>query len=183
MSEKKPDAAATDKKAEAPADGGKKKLPIKVIGIVAGLMIAEGAAVYVLLGTGKPQESHADAHVEHLVEDDSEKTQELELVSDRFQNMTSGQAWVWDLSVFLQVKNKNSDQVAAVLEQRQAELREGLAQIVGRARHTQLTEPERQTLIRQIAAYLDKIEGLSADGKPLIERVIIAKCRGFAADY
>ncbi len=188
----------SDKKAEAgsgagatPAKGAgdekdakpsKKKLPIKVIGIVAVLMIVEAGAVFVLLGSGKPQAGHAETDAAHLVDDESEKTQELELVTDKFQNLTSGEPWVWDLSIFLQIKNKHADQVGGVLEQRQAEIKEGLGQIVGRARHSQLIEPERQTLTRQVGAFLAKIDGTTVDGKPLVERVIISKCRGFKAD-
>jgi flagellar basal body-associated protein FliL len=182
MSEKKsenaPAAAKKDGAAEAPA---RKKLPIKVLGIVGVLMIAEGAGVFMVLGAGKPKASGA-AEPAKLVDDSSEKTQEIELVTDKFQNMTSGHPWVWDLSIFLQVKNKSAERVGGVLEQRQAEIKEGLGQIVGRARHSQLAEPEKQTLTRQVGAFLEKMDGLSADGKPLIERVIISKCRGFQAD-
>lgn len=185
MSEKKPDAAAgpakggeESKEAEAP----KKKLPIKTIGVVAVLMIAEAAAVIFVFGAGAPKASHAETEPAHLVDDDSEKTQEIELATEKYQNMTSGHPWVWDLSIFIQVKNKNADQVNAVLEQRQAEIKEGLGQIVGRARHSQLAEPERQTLTRQVGAFLEKIDGMTLDGKTLVERVIISKCRGFQAD-
>lgn len=184
MSEKKSDAAAPAK-AEEGADAAKpakKKLPIKTIAIVAVLMAVEGAAVFVVLGSGTPASGHAATDPAHLVDDDSDKTQEIELVSDKFQNLTSGHPWVWDVSIFLQVKNKNAETVQGVLDQRQAEIKEGLGQIIGRARHSQLTEPERQTLTRQVGAYLEKLEGITADGKPLLERVIIAKCRGFQAD-
>lgn len=185
MSDKKPESAA-EKKPEA-AEGAeaapaKKKLPIKTVGIVAVLMVVEAVGVMVVVGSGKPAAGHAATEEAHLVDDDSEKTQELELVTDKFQNMTSGQPWVWDVSIFLQVKNKNAEAVQGVLDQRQAELKEGLGQIIGRARHSQLTEPERQTLTRQVGAYLEKLEGMTQDGKTLIERVIIAKCRGFSAD-
>jgi len=92
--------------------------------------------------------------------------------------------WVWDLSVFMQVKNKNAESVKAVLEQRKAEIGEGMGQIVSRAQHSQLKEPERQTLIRQIRGFLESIRGMTdAEGKPLVERVMIPKCRGFPSDF
>lgn len=183
MSDKKPD--ANEKKPEAAeaaeSKTSKKKPPIKTIGIIAVLMIVEAVVVMFVVGSGKPASGHAATEPAHLVDDDSDKTQELELVSDRFQNMTSGNPWVWDISIYLQVKNKHAEAVQGVLDQRQAEIKEGLGQIIGRARHSQLTEPERQTLTRQVGAFLEKLEGITRDGKPLIERVIIAKCRGFQA--
>lgn len=184
MSDKKPDA-----KAEAPkeqkageAEAPKKKLPIKAIGIVAVLMIAEAGAVFFVLGSGKPKEAAAEVDPAHLVDDESEKTQEVELVADRFQNLTTGRAWVWDVQIVAQVKNKNADHVSEIFEQRAAELKEGLSQIMGRARHTQLIEPEKQSLIRQISAFLDKVDGMTHDGHSMIERVFIPKCRGFPSD-
>lgn len=189
MADKKSDAANEKPKDEAGGDGsataasGKKKLPIKTIGIVAALMVAEAVAVFVLLGSGAPKSSHGEVVATELHDDESEKTTEIELVTDKFQNMTTGQAWVWQVSIFLQVKNKNSDRVQAVLEQRRAEIREGLLQIIGKARHTQLTEPEKPTLTRQIGSFLDRLDGMTTDGKSAIERVMFADCRGFPTNY
>jgi flagellar basal body-associated protein FliL len=182
MADKKAEAAPAPEKGKEEA-APKKKLPIKVIGIVAALMIAEGAAVVVLLGSGSPKASHGETTAAELHDDESEKTSEIELVSDKFQNMTTGQAWVWQVSIFLQVRNKNSERVQAVLEQRNAEIREGLSQIIGRARHTQLSEPEKPTLSRQIASFLEKLDGITVDGKSVVERVIFADCRGFPTSY
>lgn len=182
MADKKAEAAPAAEKAkdEAPP---KKKLPIKTIGIVAGLMVAEAGAVFTIFGAGGPKASHGETPEAVLHDDESEKTSEIELVNDKFQNMTTGQAWVWQISIYLQVKNKNAERVEAVLEQRRAEIREGISQIVGRARHTQLTEPEKQTLTRQVASYLEKLDGMTDDNKSIIERVIFADCRGFPTAY
>ena len=182
MSEKKADTAPPPEKGKAEAPP-KKKLPIKIIGIIAVLMIAEGAGVFVLMGAKSPKAGHGETTAAELKDDESEKTTELELISDKFQNMTTGQAWVWQISIFLQVKNKNSERMSAVLERRRAEIREGLSQIIGKARHTQLTEPEKQTLTRQIGSFLEKLEGVTTDGKSVIERVIFADCRGFPTAY
>lgn len=186
MADKKADAAPAKGKDEAGAEAAappKKKLPIKTIGIVAGLMIVEAVAVFALLGAGSPKASHGETAAAEMHDDESEKTTELELVTDKFQNMTTGQAWVWQVSIFLQIKNKNSERVEAVLEQRRAEIREGLSQIIGKARHTQLTEPEKQTLTRQIGSFLERLDGMTVDGKTVIERVIFADCRGFPTNY
>jgi flagellar basal body-associated protein FliL len=177
----KPKAPETSPEAEAPA---KKGLPVKTLAIVAVLMIVEAAVVVFALGLLGPQASHAQTEQKNVAHDDSEDTMEIEVVSDKFQNLSTGRVWVWDLSVYLQVKNKNAETVKGVMEQRSAEIKEGISQIISRAQHTQLKEPERQTLIRQIGAFLEKLRGMTdSDGKPLVERVMIPKCRGFPSDF
>lgn len=184
MADKKADAAPAPEKGKEEASApAKKKLPVKTIGIVAGIMVLEGVAVFMLLGSGAPKASHGETPAAELHDDESDKTTEIELVTDKFQNMTTGQAWVWQISIFLQVKNKNSERVEEVLEQRRAEIREGLLQIIGKARHTQLVEPEKQTLTRQIASFLEHLDGMTVDEKSVIERVIFADCRGFPTQY
>lgn len=167
-----------------PAPPPARKLPIKTLAVVAVLMAVEAGAVVFAMGLFGPRSSHAETGSHELVEDDSEETVEIEVASEKYQNLSTGRVWVWDLSVFIQVKNKNAETVQAVLEQRKAEIGEGLGQIVSRAQHTQLKEPERQTLIRQIGAFLERIRGMTdADGKPLVERIMIPKCRGFPSDF
>jgi len=118
-----------------------------------------------------------------LVEDTSHDIKEIQIISDKFQNLTTGKVWVWDIDVFVQVKEKNAQRVEKVLEQRAAEIKEGLNQIVSRAQHAQLKEPERQSLNRQFTSYLDKVVGQDPDGKSLLDRLLIPKCRGFPADF
>jgi flagellar basal body-associated protein FliL len=180
--DKKPDAAPA-----APAEGaaekpGKKGLPIKTIAIVAIIMVVEAALVIFAFGLmGGPKESKAEPAELH--DDESNLTTEIEIVAERFQNLTTGRVWVWDIEVYVQTKQKNQERVERVLEQRGAELKEGLGRIVSSAQHTQLKEPDRQSINRQFAAFLEKILGNDSDGKPLIERVLIPKCRGFPADF
>jgi flagellar basal body-associated protein FliL len=183
MSDKKKESAP----AEAPkeeAKPAKKGLPIKTIGIIGAIMAIEaGALFFVLGGLGGPKKSEAAVDPKHVEVDESQEVQEIEIVSEKFQNMTTGKVWVWDISLFVQVRQKNAERVEKVLEQRGAELKEGLSQIVSRAQHAQLKEPERQSLNRQFSAFLEKVVGMDADNKPLIDRVLIPKCRGFPADF
>jgi flagellar basal body-associated protein FliL len=158
-------------------------LPIKTIAIVAVVMALEAGALVFLLGLGSPKASKAeDGH--ELVHDDSNELEEVEIIADEtFQNMQTGQVWVWGISIYAQVKKKNVEFVDNVLGQRQAEVREGISQIVGRAQHTQLKEPDRQTLNRQVSALLEKVIKPDEDGKARIERLIISKCTGYPADF
>jgi hypothetical protein len=118
-----------------------------------------------VLGVMGPSKGEA-AEAEHtLVSDEGEQTLEVLIAEEKFQNLQTGRVWIWDTSVFVQVKAKNTEHVEQTLERRNAEIKEGLSQIISRAQHAQLKEPDRQTLNRQI------------------ERVLIPKCRGFPADF
>ena len=182
MSEKKPDAAPPAEAAPAPEK--KKGLPIKTIAVVAVLMLVEAGAVIFVFGMmGGPKQSKADIDPKQLQHDESNEIQEIQVIDDRFQNHSSGKVWVWDINLVVQVKNKNADRIQKVLEQRKAEVQEGISQIISRAQHAQLKEPERQSISRQLSAFLEKVLGNDADGKSVVERLIIPKCRGYPADF
>lgn len=179
-------------KAEKGADSAeaapaRKGLPLKTLIVVAALMLVEGVGLFFVLGSlGGPKASSAATDSKHLAHDESEETEEVRLLEkedERFQNLASGQVWVWNVSIYLQVKTKNTERVERVLEGRKAEIKEGLSQIIGRSQIAQLKEPERQTLNRQVAVLLDKIMGQDSEGKPLIERILIPTCSGYPANF
>lgn len=167
---------------EAQSTPAKKKPPIKMIGVVAGLMLLEAVGVVLFLGMagGGPQAAEANLE-EHAT--DHESLVELALVADKFQNMQVGRVWIWDVEIFLKIKEKNTTFVEAELADRAAEITEGVSQIMRRAQHNQLKEPGLETLNRQLAAYVDKTLGQDPDGMSYVERVLIPKCRGFPADF
>jgi flagellar basal body-associated protein FliL len=182
MADKKEKPAEQASKEGAEAAPAKKGLPIKTIAVIAVVMAVEAAAIVLVMGMLSPKASEA-APPKELIHDDTQEIREIQIISDKFQNMNTGKVWVWDIDVYVQVKEKNAERVEKVLEQRSAEIKEGLSQIVSRAQHAHLKEPERQSLNRQFAAYLERVLGTDADGKPLIDRLLIPKCRGFPADF
>lgn len=159
-----------------------KKPPLKLIGIVAGVMIAEAAGVFFVVSSlgHKPETANAKGlNSDHA---DLEKPVELALVDDKFQNMSSGKAWMWDVSMFLQVKKKNEQSVKEDLKSRDAEIKEGIAMIFRKATLNQLKEPGLETLNRQILAFVNRIIQADPDGAARVDRILIPKCRGFAID-
>ena len=186
-----------DAPAPAAEEGAKKKPPIKLLGIVAALMLVEGAGVYVVVSMSSKKPQAAEAHgVEGghggapaegghgggvaVLDDDAEI--ELKLMEDKLQNMQTGRVWLWDVGVYIKVKKKNEAIVAEQLKRREAEIKEEVARIFSRAQHSQLKEPGKETLSRQLTALSHKIFGADADGNPRVERVLIPRCRGFATD-
>lgn len=164
----------------APKKGG---LPIKMLGIVGAIMVVQGIGVFMLAkSTGPQAASAAEAHLPHADQADREETIELSIVEDRFQNMQTGRAWIWDVEIVLKVRSKNEEAVSKVLEGRAAEITEGISMIFRRAQHIHLREAGLETLNRQLLAFLDGVFGKDADNKSRIERVVIPKCKGFPAE-
>lgn len=159
-----------------------KKSPMLTIAIVAVVMVLEAAAVvgFVMLSGGGASNAGAAIQGEELAA--QEKTLEIPLVEDRFQNMASGRVWTWNIQVVLQVKKKNEEKVATELERRKAEITEGVGLLIRQAAHSHLTEPGLETFHRQIAAYVEQVFGVTPEGDPLVERVIIPKCQGNPPD-
>jgi len=135
----------------------KKKGGMKVIIMVIGAMVVEGVVLIVALKMGGPAETQASEQLHDLEPDGSQVPQELLVVEDKFQNLQTGRVWVWDSSIFVQVKTKDAATVEEILKRRSASIKEGISQIFSRAQHAQLTEPERQTLNRQILSFLSKL--------------------------
>ena len=161
----------------------KKKPPVKLIGVVAALMVAEAAGVYLFVGMTGGHAKSAEAKVEGAAEVAAQEAEEIELVDDKFQNMQTGHVWVWDVAIALKAKHKNVEAISKQLERRSAEINEGIAQIIRRAQHSQLLEPELTTINRQIAAYLDTIiKPDDSTGASRVERVLIPKCKGLQID-
>ena len=69
-----------------------------------------------------------------------------------------------------------------MLENKAAEIKEGVAMIFRRAQHSQLKEPGLETINRQISAYVNQAIGKDAEGHERVVRVVIPKCRGFPGD-
>lgn len=156
----------------------KKKLPMRMIAIVGSLMVAEAVGVFMLIGlSGRAQTASAEIHGADQSED--LHFVEITLMEDKFQNLQSGRVWIWDMQIVLKVRKRNQAHIEAELEKRSAEIREGVAQIIRRAQHSHLREPDLITVNRQLSAYLDKAFGSDPDGRSRVDRVLIPRCKGF----
>ncbi|MHC4976357.1 MAG: hypothetical protein ACYTF7_07095 [Planctomycetota bacterium] len=164
-------------------DAPKKKLPIKTIIVVLGLLIAEGAVVVALMSMlGKPGAVQAGQSAE-LVVDDSNALNEVLIVEDRFPNHQTGRVWLWETEIQVQVKTKHLAYVEQALEERRAEIKTGISTIFRNAHQRHLTEPNLETLSRQVTSYLNEIFGHDSESEPRITRVLLPKCVGFPADF
>eukprot|EP01025_Chloroclados_australasicus_P011170 TRINITY_DN14833_c0_g1_i3.p4 TRINITY_DN14833_c0_g1~~TRINITY_DN14833_c0_g1_i3.p4 ORF type:complete len:177 (-),score=36.21 TRINITY_DN14833_c0_g1_i3:160-690(-) len=162
--------------AEAPE--GKKGPSIKLLAVIAAIMAVEGVGVFLFITmmSGGPKDAAAEIVSE---DEDPEALVEVLLTDEQYQNMTSNQVWIWEAQIFLKVRRKNQDYVQKQLEQRTAEIQEGITQIFRRAKLTELREPDFRTGSRQLTALINDVFGNDADGLPRVERLVIAKLRGF----
>jgi flagellar basal body-associated protein FliL len=167
MADEKNDAETTE-------ESTKKGNPLILVGVVGVLMLLEAVGVYAVVTMMGPKNSEAALDINAEVEE-SERVVEVLLVEDRFINMQTGRVWQWAASIHLKLRNKNLERVQAEMERRQAEISEGIAEIISSAQDRHLREPNKETVRRQITAFVNDIFGEDAEGEPLIEQIVISR--------
>ncbi|MEO1718219.1 MAG: hypothetical protein AAFR76_14045 [Planctomycetota bacterium] len=165
------------------AEASKKGMPKKVLIIVAGVMALEVALVGAFLMFSGGGASEAVADIELDPENDPDALVEIPIITDRFQNMHTGRVWQWQCEIVIQVKRRDEESVTRALERRTAEVTAGIAELIRKATHTQLREPELQSLKRKLSVYLTEVFGEDADGESRVRTVLIPMLRGSPADF
>lgn len=163
---------------------GKKKLPMKMIIIIAIVMVVEGAifgAGFILFGE-KPPSVAAQG-----LKEDQDAAQfdlvELLLVGDKFQNTRQGvQAYLYDATIYVVVQQRHQSHIETEIESNMARISQEIAEVFARAEPAQLNEPNRLTLKRQIKERCEKRFGEDADGEPYVRDVVISNWKRFSAD-
>jgi len=167
--------------AQAPA---KKKLPMKMIIILAVVMVAEGVifgAGYFIFGDKPPT-----VQAEGLDKDD--KAAEFELVEvlligDKFQNTRQGaQAYLYDATIYVVVQQRHRGYIETEIEDQMARISQEVTEVFARAEPAQLNEPDRLTLKRQILDKCKERFGEDADGEPYVRDVVISNWKRFSTD-
>lgn len=160
-----------------------KKSPVKLIGLVSGAMVIEAIAIVALIFMFSGGPSSTSAHgLEGLEHAGDEEDVELLLVNDIFQNMQTGKVWVWKTEIHMKVRPRNLTAVESELERRAAEIKERANQVIRRANHAHLKEPDLRTLNRQFTVLANELFGKDESGQYRVERVIISRCEGFPTD-
>ena len=166
---------------ESPA---KRKLPIKMIIVIAIVMVVEGAVILggvMIFGEDKPAVAAEGLKVD-------EKAAEFELVEvlligDKFQNTRQGaQAYLYDATIYVLVRSKDQGQIEDQIKANNSRISEEITEIFSRAEPAQLNEPDRLTLKRQILERCEKRFGDDAEGEPMVKDVVIANWKRFSSD-
>ncbi len=190
----------------------KKGPPIKTIAAVLVMLVVEGVVIVgALTMFGKPSEVKG-VGLEHEENHEGEHLVEIPVLIEKFTNSASGRVWIWDTEIVMVVKEKYAGPdpaaagekkddghgggdakgadahgappgVRAELLAKRAQVRTGIGAIWSSAQHGYFTEPARETLSRQVLAYLREVFGKDPEGHERIESVLIPKCLGFPSDY
>lgn len=140
----------------------KKKLPIKVIIIVVGVMIMEIATVYIVKMTNKPDEVEGEtspidqtAVVPAVVESEVVVVEEMAV-----DNWTTGKTkYIVNFSAVLKVEDGVKEAVTAKVAQHKNEIMAVFRKIVGKAEPAMLKDPRTEVVSQQMRAELELIIG------------------------
>jgi flagellar basal body-associated protein FliL len=175
----KPQAAPPAPKSE-PEAAPKKKGTLMVGGILAGVMLVEGAGLYVgmkMFGAGPQTAGSHEGLVENTQRQPAEPL-EVPVAKIKVPNRMSGRTFMYDIEIAVRIKvpdGKNPEEfrkeVAKRLEERDNAIRDRLNCLIRSTEPQHLEEAGLVVMRRQIKSELDKVLG---DDK-VIESVLIPK--------
>jgi len=167
---------AAKPEAAAPAGAAGKKSSLKVLLMVAVVLVLEGGTVGVtIMLSGSPAKVEGHGPTPDLAAEENKLVEDL-VVKDRFANQRTGRTYLYDTEIFITVRAKDNPKVKEKVESMQAQLSTEIATIFRRAEPAHLLEPTLATLTRQVKAALDERLGKDAEGKPVVQEVLIRKC-------
>jgi hypothetical protein len=199
--EKKPDAAAAKKEtAAAPAvsaDHGKGGgLMTKTPVLIGGAMLLEAIVLivgYKVVAGGPKNANAADLVTVEATTHKSDGTggdlgdvagassTEIQLLDARFPNKQSGHTFLYDIEIYVSVKQEVSDKVKKAIGDHDALIKDRVRTIIAQLDPDKLgggSEPGLETLRRQVKYQLEEIVGEGS-----IDDVLVPRCIPFRADY
>ena len=161
---------------------GEKGLPVKTLAIMVVALVIEGAAISaVFMFSGKPAAVKADKIATSEAAEGDKPVEKL-VIADKFENNRSGKTFLYDTEIYIVVQKKNEEKVDVQLDAMSAQIAADIATIFRRAEPAQLLEPTLATLTRQIKAVLDDRIGHDAEGKSMVDEVLMKKYTQFRVD-
>ncbi len=112
---------------------------------------------------------------------DKKKMVELAVVEFKAPNKRNGRTYLFDVSIFANVKSDQADKVKESLKDREALVADRVRTIIAQSDPEKLSgaeEPGLETLRRQVKYQLDEIVGEGA-----IDEILVKRCIGFRSDY
>ena len=166
-----------------PEQAPKKKLPIKTLAIIAGVLLLEMATAFgVYMMAGGANGSDAAVPPGFVLPDHSNDLVEELVIEDRFANSKQGPVFMYDTQIYIKVKLKFQPKVQELLKSMNASITADVATIFRRAEPSYMHEDALQTLTRQIKEVLDQ-RLLDDEKKSMVEAVMITRCHEYRADF
>lgn len=160
-------------------------LSIKLIIVVAGVFILEAAVLGgAWMMTSKPQVEAGTGTFQEDPVAKGNRIVELEVLKERFPNTKQGVAYLYETQITVQVKVRNKELVAKVLEENQARIKMQVGTIIRQSPPRHFDEPRLATLSRQFTQILRDIVGDDPQtNESLVEGVLIPTLTGYRSNF
>ena len=166
MAKEKEEAPKKPAAEEAGGDKPKKgRGKLIMIGVIAGVMIAEAAVVFVVVKSfTKPSSAEAEALATEGLKEGEGATKapaqvDLEVVKFRAQNEKSQRLLMYELSVSAVVSGESETEIKEILERRKDTIRDRFTRVVRSADPSRFMEPDLATLREQFKTELSQVIG------------------------
>ncbi|MBN1489097.1 MAG: hypothetical protein JXA69_04200 [Phycisphaerae bacterium] len=173
---------AAERGADVGAPSGGKRGKLALFGAVGGIMLLEGAAIFVATRFLGGSAGDAQAQVPGLADAQDAPPEVLDaemLVAEfRAMNDRSGQNVIYDMKIFGRVPGEMAEQATQVFESKKASVEDRLARVVRAADPAFFKEPGLETLRRQFKHELADVLG----NENLVDEVLITKLMWYNAD-
>jgi len=164
---------------------GGKKLPLKQILVVGGLLALEAAlilGVVTFLGSDPEVARAIGPDLDPaLVEQD--KIVEIQVLDAKLPNARAGISFIYPTEVYVQVKNRHSAVISDTIDQFYNEIKAEITAIWRNSEPQHFQEPKLETLNRKVHALIgDRFGEDSETGKPIVSKIVIVMGTGFRVD-
>lgn len=170
--------------AEAEAQSERKKLPLRLIMLIGGILVAEAAVIIgAMMLFGGPAEVEATEMTVTLDTPEDEKIVEVLVLDGKLPNNKSGVTYIYGTEIYVQVKKRYAEQVAGELEQFRNEIKADITAIWRTSDPQHFQEPKLQSLTRKVQALLaDRFGVDQQSSEPIISKCVIVMGTGFRID-
>jgi hypothetical protein len=174
---------ADEKKTPEAAEDKKRSLkgPIMVLGI---LIVEAGLIVGGMMMLMKPPAATEASLVPEVEAPEEEKIVEIPVLDAKLPNAKSGVTYLYDTEIYVQVKQRNAEEVQSQLERFQNEIKADLNAVWRTSEPKHFQEPRLESLTRKVHALMDERFGADAvSGEPIVRKCVIVMGTGFRVDH
>jgi hypothetical protein len=150
-----------------------------------GIVVVGEAALIIgalMLFSGPPEVKGSDSLDPVMVPDDAKVVEQL-VVDGRFANTKRGVTYIYQTEIYVQVKRRHQEQVAAELEQFRNEIKAQLNTVWRTSDPKHFDEPRLENLTRKVYALMSDRFGFDQEsGDPIVTKVIIVMGTGMRVE-
>lgn len=170
--------------AEAEVASERKKLPLRLVMLIGGVLVVEVAVIIgAMMLFGGPPKVEATEMTVTLDAPEDEKIVEVLVLDGKLPNNKSGVTYIYGTEIYVQVKKRYSEQVAGELEQFRNEIKADITAIWRTSDPQHFQEPKLETLTRKVQALLADRFGVDQQwSEPIISKCVIVMGTGFRID-